>query len=843
MSAREREQRRNSTLKFPSLLTPDASSEAKLFNFQLRPRSVSDATCLHPAATTSNEPGPPRGSPFRRSLTFLKQGPVITETSPSSPVLVGGAQPTIIKRRGSRSAEADKEVALNEPQSDKERPVPRRSISLMADHPGEPEQTWGVSRDEKGESPSNHPMTSDVTCMTSSPSEEWSIWPLTKTQRKFQRYFPEIAVEAIWVKRCFTCALDRDALWQGQLYCTRQYVCFYGRLFNKATRILIHRLDLTAVDKDVRLKVIPNTLRISTSQKTYILTNFLARDAAYEDICEVWRSCTVGDTYDPLAVDISDDSFTASSEMARSISENSFLGKDDYAFGYVPPSPVLDPDYFLAPSVPVLAENLAQRAGERRRSRDLSLPPYATQPHANTVEGAKGEMRVDRLAEKEDMGEVYWKELLEDGKEAELEISSDLRRVPEPREKLASEKCTCAEHPKHELVNVVIALPPTTVFELLFGEKGGDIVRRAHQIRGTLSLDVSDWTERVEGSTEEKPMLERELKYRACFRVLRHRAVTNCIEVQRRHPHELVVESRSRTPQVPFGDVFETVYRCCLTKERNKTRLRVTAGVLFRKSLLFEGVIERTAMDGMGSYFQEILSLLHAAESVRPTRRSLHSRLGETPGTPRVSLRRRARTRGSSSSRHDMLSETQGEASVPRIPEQERPKSLVEAEPSYPIFKLFTSLFVGFIALLRSAATREGIGRANQAMPRNNDRVMGGGETRERDAPFSRRLAFAFIVMGLVITAMSVSRLRQLEKRLADEGWCDNPQGAGYSQEDLGLGQYEAWRPLSDLLTERIQGGQGRMPHIAVEPLRKRAQWLQSELRDIERMLSELDLV
>ncbi|RUS16400.1 hypothetical protein BC937DRAFT_91256 [Endogone sp. FLAS-F59071] len=109
-----------------------------------------------------------------------------------------------------------------------------------------------------------------------------------RNQRRFQRCFPEIASEAIALGEWYTCAMERDILWQGQIFCTSHYVCFYGKLFAKAVRVMIHFQDVVRIEKMNSLVVIPNALRVGTSTKQYVFTSFLSRDNAFAEIHDAW---------------------------------------------------------------------------------------------------------------------------------------------------------------------------------------------------------------------------------------------------------------------------------------------------------------------------------------------------------------------------------------------------------------------------------------------------------------------------------------------------------------------------------------------------------------------------
>ncbi|RUP42690.1 hypothetical protein BC936DRAFT_138217 [Jimgerdemannia flammicorona] len=111
---------------------------------------------------------------------------------------------------------------------------------------------------------------------------------LNRNQRRFQRCFPEIANEATVLGGWYNCAMERDILWQGQVFCTSHYVCFYGKLFAKAVRVMIHFQDIVRIEKMNSLMVIPNALKVVTASKQYVFTSFLGRDTAFAELHGAW---------------------------------------------------------------------------------------------------------------------------------------------------------------------------------------------------------------------------------------------------------------------------------------------------------------------------------------------------------------------------------------------------------------------------------------------------------------------------------------------------------------------------------------------------------------------------
>lgn len=89
---------------------------------------------------------------------------------------------------------------------------------------------------------------------------------------------------------------------------------------------------------------------------------------------------------------------------------------------------------------------------------------------------------------------------------------------------------------------------------------------------------------------------------------------TKCIErqeVKKEDRFAYSIETRPKTPNIPYGDAFDVVARYCLTHESLKSaRLHVTVNVEFRKSLFWESMIEKGAVDGNITYLRDLTSAL-----------------------------------------------------------------------------------------------------------------------------------------------------------------------------------------------------------------------------------------
>ncbi|KAF9423062.1 hypothetical protein BGZ94_008403 [Podila epigama] len=99
----------------------------------------------------------------------------------------------------------------------------------------------------------------------------------------------------------FSCALEREILWQGTLFVTAAHVCFYGKYFRKTVRITIDYNDLVSIDREKKMGVFPSSIRLrvrvpakghdSDRQfKDYVLTSLISREQAFAEIERNWTA-------------------------------------------------------------------------------------------------------------------------------------------------------------------------------------------------------------------------------------------------------------------------------------------------------------------------------------------------------------------------------------------------------------------------------------------------------------------------------------------------------------------------------------------------------------------------
>ncbi|KAK3826215.1 MAG: hypothetical protein JOS17DRAFT_251090 [Linnemannia elongata] len=128
----------------------------------------------------------------------------------------------------------------------------------------------------------------------------------------------------------YSCALEREILWQGTLYVAATHVCFYGKHFGKTVKVIIDYRDLVLIEREKKMGVFPSSIRLRVSlvetnpltsvpsaardsqetrgntntnndagaaepkipaaTKDYVLTSLMSREQAFADLERNWQA-------------------------------------------------------------------------------------------------------------------------------------------------------------------------------------------------------------------------------------------------------------------------------------------------------------------------------------------------------------------------------------------------------------------------------------------------------------------------------------------------------------------------------------------------------------------------
>ncbi|XP_060700811.1 GRAM domain-containing protein 2B isoform X1 [Hemiscyllium ocellatum] len=103
----------------------------------------------------------------------------------------------------------------------------------------------------------------------------------SKTNATYHKLFKHVEKDEI-LKQSFTCALQKDILYQGKLYVSENWICFNSKVFGRDIKIAIPAFSVTQIKKHKTALLVPNALCISTELEKFMFVSLLSRDATYK---------------------------------------------------------------------------------------------------------------------------------------------------------------------------------------------------------------------------------------------------------------------------------------------------------------------------------------------------------------------------------------------------------------------------------------------------------------------------------------------------------------------------------------------------------------------------------
>ncbi|NWI60512.1 GRM2B protein, partial [Calyptomena viridis] len=104
----------------------------------------------------------------------------------------------------------------------------------------------------------------------------------------------------------FTCALQKEILYQGKLFLSENWICFHSKVFGKDTKISIPVLSVTLLKKTKTALLVPNALIIATVTDRYMFVSLLSRDTTYKllkSICRHLEDTSMGNSPNPSSAE------------------------------------------------------------------------------------------------------------------------------------------------------------------------------------------------------------------------------------------------------------------------------------------------------------------------------------------------------------------------------------------------------------------------------------------------------------------------------------------------------------------------------------------------------------
>ncbi|NXD83398.1 GRM2B protein, partial [Halcyon senegalensis] len=126
-----------------------------------------------------------------------------------------------------------------------------------------------------------------------------------KANAHFHKLFLDVPTDEP-LKQSFTCALQKEILYQGKLFLSENWICFHSKVFGKDTKISIPVLSVTLLKKTKTALLVPNALIIATVTDRYVFVSLLSRDTTYKllkSICRHLDDTSMGNSPNPSSAE------------------------------------------------------------------------------------------------------------------------------------------------------------------------------------------------------------------------------------------------------------------------------------------------------------------------------------------------------------------------------------------------------------------------------------------------------------------------------------------------------------------------------------------------------------
>ncbi|XP_057592335.1 GRAM domain-containing protein 2B isoform X1 [Hippopotamus amphibius kiboko] len=126
-----------------------------------------------------------------------------------------------------------------------------------------------------------------------------------KANTHFHKLFLDVPTEEP-LRQSFTCALQKEILYQGKLFVSENWICFHSKVFGKDTKISIPAFSVTLIKKTKTALLVPNALIIATVTDRYIFVSLLSRDSTYKllkSVCGHLENTSIGNSPNPSSLE------------------------------------------------------------------------------------------------------------------------------------------------------------------------------------------------------------------------------------------------------------------------------------------------------------------------------------------------------------------------------------------------------------------------------------------------------------------------------------------------------------------------------------------------------------
>uniref|UniRef100_A0A3B5MJ21 GRAM domain-containing protein n=1 Tax=Xiphophorus couchianus TaxID=32473 RepID=A0A3B5MJ21_9TELE len=161
----------------------------------------------------------------------------------------------------------------------KRRGLAPADLQLLLDSESEPSESRKKPASKPVEPPS--PMLSLSDFETKFDRKKSQTNQLSKTNAHYHKLFKAVSKDEL-LKQSYTCALQRDMLYQGKMFVSQNWICFHSKVFGKDIKISIPVMSVKLIKKTKTALLVPNALVIGTTDIDHVFVSFLSRNNTFK---------------------------------------------------------------------------------------------------------------------------------------------------------------------------------------------------------------------------------------------------------------------------------------------------------------------------------------------------------------------------------------------------------------------------------------------------------------------------------------------------------------------------------------------------------------------------------
>ncbi|CAG5134776.1 unnamed protein product [Candidula unifasciata] len=375
----------------------------------------------------------------------------------------------------------------------------------------------------------------------------------------------------------YSCALQKDILAQGRMYISQKWICFYAKIFNWETMLMIQCKEIIAITKEKTARVIPNAIQITTEKDRYFFTSFGARDKTYMMLFRIWQNALLDQPMSPK-------------ELWTWV---------HYGYGDDLGLTSDDDDYVAPQALEELSEKLKEEFMSSKEEALDSETATTTAEHNHTLSTDDTDFVSDEVFSLSVCNRPLVKPILSIIPPDFLDSSDDSE---------GEYFCNGHNHLEKMYLDEVFSMNIDTVFECLFTDSL--FFRNFVASRKTFDLSLGNWEDDLDDNGNKIRIITYTLTLNNSIGPKTSPSTEKQICYAMSRPGRIYhVDCECCNGGIPYADSFYAVLRYCLTRVSPvKCRVVVTGEVRYRKPVMgmFKGMIDKSAVNGLTDYCRQL---------------------------------------------------------------------------------------------------------------------------------------------------------------------------------------------------------------------------------------------